>query len=257
MFEIRLDRQVPNGLIPLDVLHNIKSKQPQEMTIPLLNTANTNIKLLKNTVLGSITRVDNVKCIENASSDTTQPISDKAHDETKLEQQMKPLPLMFPDHSSFQTHAHNSSKSPIQLQDANVLPVIQHKLNTMLNNKFTCIISKSPTDFRRTNLVEMDLPTTDPPIAMKPYTIPLKYKSFIDKEIKLLEDARCISKSLSNWASPICIVKKKPDPSQPHKPQLQMCINYRKGNQSLVTAHNNNNGKAAKNTRTAWQIKQM
>ena len=76
----------------------------------------------------------------------------------------------------------------------------------------------------------MDLPTEGPPIARKPYTIPLKYKSFIDDEIKHLEDARCISKSLSNWASPICIMKKKPDPSQPHKPKLWMCIDYRKVN---------------------------
>ena len=190
------------------------------MTIPLLNTANADIKLLKNTILGSITRVDNVECVENVSSDTMQSICDKAHGKTQLGQQVKPLLPVFPDHSSFQTHAHDSSKSLIQLQDANVPPVIQHKLNTMLNNKFTCIISKSPTDFRRTDLVEMDLPTTGPPMATKQYTIPLKYKSFIDEKIKLLEDVRCISKSLSNWASPICIVKKKPDPSQLHKPQL-------------------------------------
>ena len=71
----------------------------------------------------------------------------------------------------------------------------------------------------------------------------MKYKSFIDDEIKLLEDASCISKPLSDWASPICIMKKKPDPTQPHKPQLCMCIDYRKVNQSLVTAHNNSNGK--------------
>ena len=49
--------------------------------------------------------------------------------------------------------------------------------------------------------------------------------------------------SLSNWASLICIVKKTPDPSQPNKPQICMCINYRKVNQSLITAHNNSNGK--------------
>ena len=150
---------------------------------------------------------------------------------------------MFPDHSSFQTHAHDSNKLPIQLQDANVPLEIQHKLNTMENSNFTGIISKSPADFGRTNLIEMDLPTTGPPISTKPHTIPLKYKSFIDEEIKLLEDARCISKSPSDWASPICIMKKKPDPSQPHKPQLQMCINYKKVNQSLITAHNNDNGK--------------
>ena len=97
--------------------------------------------------------------------------------------------------------------------------------------------------FGRTNLVEMDLPTAGLPVTSKPYTILLKYKSFMDEEIKLLEDAGCISKSLSNCASPICIVKKKPDPSQLHKPQLQMCIDYRKVNQSLATAYNNNNGK--------------
>ena len=66
----------------------------------------------------------------------------------------------------------------------------------------------------------MDLPTTGLPLDSKPYNIPLKYETFMDDEIKLLEDAGCISKSLSNWASPICIVSKKHDPSQPHKPQL-------------------------------------
>ena len=86
-------------------------------------------------------------------------------------------------------------------------------------------------------------PTTEPPVSTKPYTIPLKYKTFIDEEIKLLEDARCISKSLSDWASLICIMKKKPDPSQPDKPQLCMCIDYRKVNQYLITTHNNSNGK--------------
>ena len=81
----------------------------------------------------------------------------------------------------------------------------------------------------------MDLPTTGLPVSTKPYTIPLKYKAFIDKKIKLLEDARCISKSLSDWTSLICIVKKKPDPSQPDKQQLCMWIDYRKVNQSLIT----------------------
>ena len=113
----------------------------------------------------------------------------------------------------------------------------------MLTSTFTGKISKSHADFERTNLIEMDLPTTGPPVSTKPYTILLKYKAFINDEIKLLKDASCISKSLTNWASPICIVKKKPDPSQPNKPQLCMCIDYRTVNQSLITACNNSNGK--------------
>ena len=96
------------------------------------------------------------------------------------------------------------------LQDAEIPQATRDKLNHMINTKFACIILQSSADFGRTNLVEMDLPTTGLPVASKPYTIPLKYKSFIDDEIKLLEDVGYMLKSINDWASPICIVKKKP-----------------------------------------------
>ena len=44
LLEITFDRQLPKGLIPLDVLHSIKHKQPQEMLTLLLNIMNTIIK---------------------------------------------------------------------------------------------------------------------------------------------------------------------------------------------------------------------
>ena len=47
LFEITLDRQLPKGLIPLDVLHNVKNKQPQDMSVPLLNTVDSVVKLPK------------------------------------------------------------------------------------------------------------------------------------------------------------------------------------------------------------------
>ena len=161
------------------------------MLIPLLNTMNSVVKLPKNTVLGSITKVDNADYVQNICS--LQSHNDKAHDRSQSPLEAKVLLPVFLDSSSFQTHAHNSNKSPIQLQDATVPLEIQCKLNTMLTSKFTGIISKSPVDFGRTNLLEMDLPTTGPPVSTKPYTIPLKYSSFVDEEIKLLEDAACIS----------------------------------------------------------------
>ena len=142
LLKINLDRQLPKGLIPLDVLHNIEHKQPQEMLIPLLNVMNSVMKLPKNTILGFITKVDNVENVQSTYSLKHHNVkaNAKAHP-------YKPLLPAFPDHSSFTTHTHNSDKSPIQLQDANVPLQIQHKLNTMLTNKFAEIISKSPTDF--------------------------------------------------------------------------------------------------------------
>ena len=206
LLKFNLDRQLTKGLIPLDVLHNIQHIQPQEMLIPLLNIMNSVVKLPKNTMLGSITKVENV--------DNVQSIYSPKHHNFKANvkaQPSKPLLPVFPNHSSFTTHACNSSRSLIQLQDANIPLEIQCKLHTLLTSKFTGIISKSPADFGRTNLIVIDLPTTGPPVSTKHYTIPLKYKSFINNEIRLLEDAGCISKSFSNWASPICIMKKKPD----------------------------------------------
>ena len=169
MLEINLDRQLPKGLILLDVLHNTEHKQPQEMLIPLLNIMNSVVKLPKNTILGSIAKVDNAESIQNIYS--LQHHNVKAHVKTHPS---RPLLPVFPDHSSFTTHAHDINKSPMQLQDANVPSKIQCKLHTMLTSKFSGIISKSPSDFGRTNLIEMDLPTTGPPVSTKPYTIPLK-----------------------------------------------------------------------------------
>ena len=144
--------------------------------------------------------MDNAEIVQNIYS--LQHHNVKAHDKT---QSSRPILPVFPDCSSFTRHVHDSNKSPIQLQDANVPLEIKCKLHTMLTSKFTGIISKSLIDFGRTNLIEMDLPTTGPPVSTKPYTIPLINKSFIDEEIKLLEDASCISKSLSDWVFPYAL----------------------------------------------------
>ena len=198
----------------------------------------------KNTVLGSLNQIDNVDSIHEVSWEKIQNTKNEDTSTATQEPQIQKLLLAFPEHSSFQIHASDNSNPAITLQNTDIPQEVRNQLDHMLSTEFTCIVSKSFADFGKTNLVEMDLPTTGLPVTSKLYTIPLKYKSFIDDEIKLLEDAGCISKSLSDWASPICIVKKKPDCSQPNKLQLRMCIDYRKVNQSLIMAHNNNNGKA-------------
>ena len=110
--------------------------------IPLLNIMNTVVKLPKNTILGSISKVDDVENVQSSYS--------LKHNHVKANVKShpsKPLLPSFPDSSSFTTHAHDSNKSPIQLQDANVPLEIQCKLYSMLTNKFTDIISKSATNF--------------------------------------------------------------------------------------------------------------
>ena len=77
LYEINLDRQLLTSIIPLDMLHNLNHKQPHELMIPLLNMAHTDVKLLKNTVLGLFSRVDNVDYIHEVSWEKMQTTKNK------------------------------------------------------------------------------------------------------------------------------------------------------------------------------------
>ena len=68
----------------------------------------------------------------------------------------------------------------------------------LLNVKYNSIVSKSATDISRANLIELDIPTEGSPVASKPYAVPLKDGEFVDHEIKQLEEAGIISRSMSD-----------------------------------------------------------
>ena len=80
------------------------------------------------------------------------------------------------------------------------------------------------------------------PIMSKPYTVPLKYREFVDHEIKQLEEAGIISQSMSNCTSPFLVVPKKPDCMESNNSEgssnfnLQLCISYRKLNSHIQTS---------------------
>ena len=95
-----------------------------------------------------------------------------------------------------------------------------------LCDRYDQIISKG------TLLVEMDIDTGDsPPIACRPYTLPLKHHDWVKKEIEILDWAGIINKSISAWASPVVIVPKKSKPGEP--PKRRMCVDFRQLNGKL------------------------
>ena len=114
---------------------------------------------------------------------------------------------MMPE-SSFQLE-HSDTKHSIVLQDVHIPQEAKDGLSSLLEVDYSSIISKLSMDVGRTNLFQMDIPTVGPPLACKPYPIPLKYQKFVNKEIKLLENVDCISKSLNPWAAPVIILPEK------------------------------------------------
>ena len=141
------------------------------MLIPLLNVMNSDVKLPQNTILGSINKVDNVENVQSSYSLKHHNVKANAqsHPSKPLLPAFQIAPASQHMHMTVINHQLSYKMQMSQLE-------IRHKFNTMLFNKFAEIFSKSPTDFGQTNLIEMDLPTTGPPVSTKLYIITLKYK---------------------------------------------------------------------------------
>ena len=69
---------------------------------------NSVVKLPKNTVIGSITKVDEAEYVQNIRS--WQSHNDKAHDRSQPPLETKPLLPVFLESSSFQTHTHTQQQ---------------------------------------------------------------------------------------------------------------------------------------------------
>ena len=147
LYKINLDRKLPTGLILLDVIHNLNHKQPGELVIQLLNVGHTNVKLLKNTILGSFNQINYVYCIHEVYWEKIQDTKKEDTSTATWEPQTQKLLPTFPKHSNFQIHANNNSKPAITLQDADIPQDARDQLVHMLNTEFTCIVSKSSADF--------------------------------------------------------------------------------------------------------------
>ena len=135
-------------------------------------------------------------------------------------------PFMQKDDDFVKSPAEAPVHRKVLLEDKNISPKTQFD---KLCEKYDDIISKNSGDIGKKMLVEMEIDTGNhPPIASKPYTLPLKHYDWVQKEIETLERAGIIERSISPWASPVVIVPKKSALGKP--PRRRMCIDYHRIN---------------------------
>ena len=99
----------------------------------------------------------------------------------------------------------NFIKSPAEVDPHRKVDLNDQNISTetMIRFQELCqeyddIVSKNSGDIGKTLLVEMDIDTGDsPPIAQRPYCLPLQHSEWVKKEIDTLERADIITKSIS------------------------------------------------------------
>ena len=124
-------------------------------------------------------------------------------------------PFMKKDDDFLKSPAEAPVHRKVLLEDKNISSKTQETFDKLCD-KYDDIISKNSGDIGKTMLVEMEIDTRNhPPIASKPYTLPLKNYEWVQREIETLEKAGIIERSISPWASPVVIVPKKSAPGEP------------------------------------------
>ena len=150
-------------------------------------------------------------------------------------------PFMQKDDNFLKSPAEAPVHRKVLLEDKNISPKTQETFDKLCK-KYDDIISKNSGDTGKTMLVKMEIDTGNhPPIASKPYTLPLKHYEWVQRKIETLEKAGIIERSISPWASPIVIVPKKSAPGKP--PRRRMCTDYRRINKLQPEVTNADGGK--------------
>ena len=113
----------------------------------------------------------------------------------------------------------------VELKDQDISPATRNRFE-VLKKVYPEVFSLNNQDIGHTSLVTMHVDMEDSPlICQKPYTLPLKHYSWVQQEIKTLECAGIIMKSISPWASPIIVVPKKSAPGEPLR--WRMCQKHK------------------------------
>ena len=236
------------------------SKRGKDTVAPfvLINLSHTeNVRLRKDTVVGWTQKDDTegevfqVKTLDTTPQNWTNPRTPRTFAQFVKEPENAGNQKIDTDidlHKVF-TSASNFIKSPaevdahrkVDLEDKVIKEETKEKFHKLCN-RYDQIISKGNADIGKTLLVEMDIDTGDsPPIACRPYTLPLKHHNWVKKEIEILDRAGIIDKSISAWASPVIIVPKKSKPGEP--PKRRMCVDFRRLNGRLPEVENMTGGK--------------
>ena len=122
LYELNFDTfQLPEGVIPMDILHRIDQKTPKTLNIHIMNTSNTTCSLTKNSPIATLAPVERCEEVQEVSWNKLQDSADKLLPKisNKTNLQLEP----------------DTNNSPRSIPDADIPDKARGKLKELLNIK--------------------------------------------------------------------------------------------------------------------------
>ena len=116
-----------------------------------------------------------------------------------------------------------NEKVTMDLGELVVNPEFHDDVSRLLKNNED-LFASSDCDLGRADVTTMKIDTNGhPPIKLRPYRVPLRLRSEVDKNINEMLKAKVIQRSKSPWSFPLVVVSKKDGTSR-------MCVDFRRLN---------------------------
>ena len=227
-----LNDKYPNLCI-IPMMHNVDVHKTENVPLVVINLLTDDVYLLKGDIMGFMQNHSlDISEIVTETSTEPSPIILENDDKEVLQRQNEEISSEGKEKRFFTSPADIEVHRKVELQDVDITETQRHAFKDLCK-EFKDIFSTDSSDIGKTPLIEVEINTGDSlPITQKPYTLPLKYATWVQRELEILEKAGVIVKSVSPCASPIVVVLKRTAPGKP--PKRRLCVAYRAMN-SLLT----------------------
>ena len=218
----------------IPVIHNVDVHKTENVPLVVINLSTDDVYLSKGEIMGFMQN-QSLDILEIVTEISTEPLPIILEDDDKevLQKLNGEVNTENMEKRFITSPADIEVHRKVELQDIDITETQQNAFKDLCL-EFKDIFSTDSSDIGKTPLLEVEINTGDSlPITQKPYTLPLKHTTWVQRELEILEKAGVIVRSVSSWASPIVVVPKRTAPGEP--PKRRLCVDYRALNSLLPT----------------------
>ena len=205
------------------MIHNVDVHKTENVPLVVINFLNDDVYLSKGEIMGFMQN-QSLDISEIVTETYTEPLPIELEEEDKEVLQNGEVYTENMEKKFITSPADIKVHRKVELQDADITKAQQNAFKDSYK-EFNDIFLADSSDIGKTPLLEVEIDTGDNlPITQKPYTLPLKHTTWVQRELEILEKAGVIVRSVSPWASPIVVVPKRTAPGEP--PKRRLCVDY-------------------------------